>query len=150
VIWRRAPAVSGWQPKECLMPITALYAGLLAPLFMFLAVRVIGLRRGAKVAVGDGGDKALLRRMRVHANFAEYVPLALLLMALAESLNTWPWVLHLTGLVLLGGRLLHAYGMSQPQETFAFRVLGMTLTFSVIGAAAAACIIGALARMLAQ
>ena len=68
------------------MPITALYAGLLAPLFLLLSVRVIRQRRGAKVAVrGDGGDAMLLRRMRVHANFAEYVPLALLLMALAEN-----------------------------------------------------------------
>ena len=36
------------------MPITALYAGLLAPLFLLLSVRVIRQRRGVKVAVGDG------------------------------------------------------------------------------------------------
>jgi uncharacterized membrane protein YecN with MAPEG domain len=86
----------------------------------------------------------LLRRMRVHANFAEYVPLALLLMALAESLQTWPWLLHLLGLVLLMGRLSHAYGVSQPRENFSFRVFGMEATLSVIGAAAAACLFGSL------
>lgn len=132
------------------MPITALYAGLLAPLFIFLSIRVIGQRRGAKVAVGDGGDMTLLRRMRVHANFAEYVPLALLLMALAESLDTWPWLLHLLGVALLAGRLLHAYGVSQPKENFAFRVGGMMATFTMIGAAAAACILGAVANIMAH
>jgi hypothetical protein len=129
------------------MPVTALYAGLLAPLLIVLSLRVISHRRSARVAIGDGGDRVLLRRMRVHANFAEYVPFALLLMALAESLGTWPLVIHLLGLVLLAGRLVHAYGLSQPAERFAFRVTGMTATFSVTGAAAAACIIGALARM---
>ena len=130
------------------MPITALYAGLLAPLFLLLSVRVIRQRRGAKVAVGDGGDAILLRRMRVHANFAEYVPLALLLMALAESLQTWPWLLHLLGLVLLTGRLSHAYGVSQSKETYAFRVFGMAATLTVIGVAAAACVFGSFSYRL--
>jgi uncharacterized membrane protein YecN with MAPEG domain len=69
------------------MPITALFAGLLAPLYIVLALRVIGLRRSAGVALGDGGDPWLTRRMRVHANFAEYAPFTLLLMGLAESLH---------------------------------------------------------------
>jgi len=78
--------------------------------------------------------------MRVQANFAEYVPFALLLMALAESLHTWTWFLHLLGLALLLGRLSHAYGVSQSTETFSFRISGMAATFAVIGAAAASCI----------
>ena len=88
------------------MPVTALYAALLAPLFILLAVRVIRSRREAKVAVGDGGDKALLRRMRVHANFAEYVPLALILMALAESLAANRFALHATAIALLAVLIL--------------------------------------------
>lgn len=126
------------------MQITALYAGVLAPLFILLSIRVIRQRRGAKVAVGDGGNQMLLRRMRVQANFAEYVPFALLLMALAESLQTWAWYLHVVGVVLLAGRLSHAYGVSQLRENFAYRVFGMAATFTVIGAAAAACIFGSL------
>ncbi|HXW70069.1 MAG TPA: MAPEG family protein [Methylocella sp.] len=58
------------------MPVTALYASLLTPFFIALALRVISMRASAKVAFGDGGDRELLRRTRVHANFAEYVPLA--------------------------------------------------------------------------
>lgn len=128
------------------MPITALYASLLAPLFLLLASRVIRSRRTARVAVGDGGDATLARRMRVQANFAEYVPLALLLLALAESLGTHAWLLHGLGLALLAGRLSHAWGMSQSQETFAFRIFGVAVTFWMIGLAAAACLWGALAR----
>ena len=128
------------------MPITALYASLLTPLFLLLAIRVIRVRRGARVAVGDGGNALLMRRMRVHANFAEYVPVALVLMALAESLGTNRWLLHGLGIALVTSRLAHAYGMSQAQERFGFRVAGMVTTFWVLGIAALACFWGAVAR----
>ena len=126
------------------MRITALYAALLAPLFVLLALRVIAVRRRARVAVGDGGDTELQRRMRVQANFAEYVPFALLLLALAEGLGSAPALIHVLGLALLGGRLSHAWGMSQAQEVFGFRVAGMIATFTVIVAAALLCLLGAL------
>ena len=126
------------------MPITALYASLLVPLFLLLASRVIRTRRGASVAVGDGGNAFLMRRMRVHANFAEYVPLALILMALAEGLGISIWLLHVLGVALLSGRFVHAFGMSQAEEKFAFRVAGVVTTFSMLGTAALACFYGAL------
>jgi uncharacterized membrane protein YecN with MAPEG domain len=122
------------------MPITALYAGLLAPLFILLAVQVIRRRRGSKIAIGDGGDKALLRRMRVHGNFAEYVPLALVLMGLAESLGANLWLLHASGIALVAARLFHAAGVSQPKENFALRTAGMAGTFIVLGVLAIACL----------
>lgn len=128
------------------MPITALYASLLTPLFLLLAIRVIRARRGARVAVGDGGNALLMRRMRVHANFAEYVPIALVLMALAESVGTSAWLLHGLGIALLASRFCHAYGMSQAKERFAFRVTGMVTTFWMLGIAALACLWGAIAK----
>ena len=124
------------------MRVTALYAGLLSVLFVYLAARVIQLRRQGRVAVGDGGNALLLRRMRVHANFAEYVPLALLLMALAESLHIWAWLLHVFGVALLAGRASHAYGVSQLHERYVFRSTGMVMTFTVIFTAAMVCIAG--------
>ena len=123
------------------MAVTALYAALLTPLFILLSARVIGARRASSAALGDGGDPVLLRRMRVQANFAEYVPLALILLALAESLGTGRWVLHALGLLLLAGRLAHAFGVSQMQETFAFRVAGVSLTLTMLGLAEATCIV---------
>lgn len=120
------------------MSVTPLYAGLLALLFVLLSVRVIGARRAAKVAIGDGGDKALLRRMRVQANCAEYVPVALLLLALAELQRLPGPLLHGLGLMLLTGRLIHAVGVSQEHEPFALRVGGMAMTLTVIVVAALA------------
>ncbi|MDX2308527.1 MAG: MAPEG family protein [Hyphomicrobium sp.] len=130
-----------------MMPITALYAALLAPLFIFLSIRVIGLRRSARVALGPGEDRRLLRAMRVHANFAEYAPFALLLLALAESLALPVWLLHGAGAALVLGRAVHAYGVSQEPEQINIRVTGMVLTFTVIGTLAASCLIGALTRI---
>jgi uncharacterized membrane protein YecN with MAPEG domain len=121
------------------MRITALYASLLAVLFLFLSVRVIGWRRQQRVEIGHGEDVQLLRRMRVHANFAEYAPFTLLLMALAENLGPPHVLVHLVGLTLLAGRTMHAYGLSQTPHILKYRVCGMTLTFAAMGIAAMIC-----------
>ncbi len=121
------------------MPITAFYASLLVPLYVLLAARIILMRFSARVSVGDGGDKDLLRRMRVHANFAEYVPFALLLMGLAESLALDARLLHGVGIVLALGRCAHAYGMSRRKDILPLRTGGMIATLSVLIVLAASC-----------
>jgi hypothetical protein len=123
-----------------MLSITAFYAALLAVLFLFLSVRVIGWRRERRVEFGHGEDTELLRRMRVHANFAEYVPFTLLLMALAESMAPPHLLLHVAGLLLVAGRLLHAYGVSQSPPVMRYRVYGMWLTFVALGLAALICL----------
>lgn len=125
------------------MIVTALYAGLLTPLFVLLSIRVIRQRRAARVGIGHGDDAALLRRMRVHANFAEYVPLALLLMGLLESMGASRYLLHGLGIALVIGRVVHAYGVSQARENLTLRVAGMTLTFAVLTVAAVSCLLKA-------
>jgi uncharacterized protein len=121
------------------MPITAFYASLLAALFIVLSARVIGWRRVRRVELGDGADPQLLRRMRVHANCAEYVPITLLLMALAESMTSPRPLLHLIGILLVIGRMLHAYGLSQTPQILRYRVSGMILTLTALGLAALLC-----------
>jgi uncharacterized protein len=130
------------------MPVSALYAGLLAVIFVVLSVRVIAVRRDAKVSLGDGGNAGLLRRIRAHANFAEYVPMALLLMGLAETLLAPKLWLHAIGLTLLVGRLVHVYGVSADLKTFGPRVTGMVLTFTAILMLAGTCLWLALPRLL--
>ncbi len=120
------------------MIVTPLYAGILTLVFVVLSFRVIRGRYAARAALGDGGDRRLLRRQRVHANFAEYVPLALILMALIELQRGLGWTLHAIGLALLIGRLAHAYGVSQEPETMRFRQIGMILTFAALVTGAAA------------
>lgn len=122
-----------------MMSITAFYASLLAVLFLFLSIRVIGWRRLRRVEIGYGEDAQLLRRIRVHANFAEYVPFALILMALAENMAPPHVLTHLVGLTLVAGRAMHAYGLSQTPHVLKYRTWGMTLTFVAIGIAALIC-----------
>lgn len=109
-----------------------LYASLLAVLFFVLSARTIRLRRKLKIGVGDAGSQQMLRAMRVHSNFSEYVPLCLFLIFLVESAGANPGIIHMLGATLLVGRLSHAYGVSQVKENFRFRVTGMTLTFAVL------------------
>lgn len=115
------------------MPITAIYASLLAFLFLLLSVRVIVQRREARVEIGHGESRELLRRSRVHANFAEYVPVALILLALAESMKVPSVVLHALGLMLVAGRTVHAYALSRNPHILRLRVLGMWMTLATIG-----------------
>ena len=66
---------------------TPLYAALLALLFVVLSGRVIKQRLKHQVGLGDGGQPALVRAIRVHGNFIENVPLALLLLLMYEMMN---------------------------------------------------------------
>jgi hypothetical protein len=67
------------------MHVVALYAGILALLYLVLTFRTIVLRGRLRVTLGDGGSEALQRAIRAHANFGEYVPLALVLQLLLAS-----------------------------------------------------------------
>ncbi len=118
------------------MPVIASYAALLAMVFVLLSVRTIRLRRRHRTALGDGGHGMLQKAMRAHANFAEYVPLALLLIWFVERGGRTPFMVHVLGITLIAGRLLHAWGISQAQENFRFRVAGMVLTFATLLTAA--------------
>ncbi len=132
------------------MTVTPFYAGLATLFFVFLSFRVIGMRRAAHVALGDGGDRLLMRRLRAHGNFAEYVPLAIVLMALAELQDTSIWVLHFIGVALIAGRLVHAYGVSQEPERIKLRVAGMVMTFTALISGALANLgLGGLASLIA-
>lgn len=126
------------------MTILPVYAALLALLFVLLSIRTIRTRHSRKVALGHGDDPDMLRAMRVHANFAEYVPLALLRIYFVETGSHAPWLVHLLGSALLLGRLCHAFGMSRTPENFRYRVVGMGLTFTVILVSAAHILITAL------
>ena len=124
------------------LTITGLYAGSLTLWYLVLSYRVISHRR--EISLGDGGDPGMLRLIRGHANFAEYVPLALLMLAILELNATSPIVLHGLGLALLAGRLLHGYALSFTQ-TFRFgRFWGTALTYLVLLIEAMMCLYAAL------
>lgn len=111
---------------------TALYAAILALFYIVLSFKVVGKRRQFRIGIGSNGEVALERAIRVHGNFAEYVPFALLLMFMAEYCGLAASYLHILGSMLLLGRLSHAWGVSQVKEPLKFRVFGMMLTLSVL------------------
>lgn len=111
--------------------VTAICAALLAALFVLPSLRVIGARRRHQAALG-APHRELEQAVRAHGNFAGYAPLGL-----AESPGLAPLALHALGLALLAGRVSHAWGISREPEVLRFRVVGMALTFTVIGVAAA-------------
>lgn len=114
------------------MYVTPFYAALLALVFFWLSVRTIKLRRQLKIAIGAGGNPTLHRAMRVQGNFAEYVPLTLLLLFLLELQGARFLILHVLGICLLLGRLAHARGVSQEKEDYRYRVFGMLMTFTAL------------------
>jgi len=94
------------------LPVTLTIAAACGIMNLWLAARVVpGRMKG--VMVGDGGDDRLLATMRAHANFAEYAPIVLILIAAIElsgGSQTWLWV---AGAVFVVGRLAHAFGMTR-------------------------------------
>ena len=114
------------------MLFTPIYAAILGLGFVGLSFLTLRLRRQNKIALGDGGNPQLLRAIRVHSNFAEYVPIALILIYMTESIGAPIYLIHFLGISLLVGRLSHAWGVSQENEDFKFRVFGMIATFNAI------------------
>lgn len=113
-------------------PVTTLYAALLGLLLIVLSDLVSRTRKRSHVSLGTGDDPMLERTMRAHGNFVEYVPLGLLLLLLMELKGLEIWALHVFGLMLLIGRLLHAYGMIRPDGAISGRYWGTALTWLMI------------------
>ncbi|QBF31232.1 MAPEG family protein [Thalassococcus sp. S3] len=113
-------------------PVTSLYAGLLGLLFLTLSIRVIRVRRRQRVKFGDGGDAELTARVRAHGNCAEYGPVLLLLLLLAEIQGAPAFALHILGIIIVAGRVFHAISTLSFAQWGAFRVAGMTLTFAAL------------------
>jgi len=118
--------------------ITPIYAALAGLVYFVLSVNAAFMRRRHRIPIGDGGNELMLRAVRIHANFAEYVPLTLLLLLMMELQGVAPGLIHAGATCLLAGRVLHAFGVRNVNEDFRFRVAGMSLTFtSLIGSCCA-------------
>jgi uncharacterized membrane protein YecN with MAPEG domain len=118
------------------MRITGLYAAIAALFVVIVGFRVTLRRRAIKVGIGNGGDSILAQRIRVHANAVEYLPIALILLLILELNQTEPLLLHVFGVLLLLGRVLHAWGLSMSPGVTPGRGFGMVLTWGTIAAMA--------------
>lgn len=106
------------------LPITTLYALPLIAIWMTLFMRVSGARSALNCSFGDAGDMTLLRKVRQHGNFIEWVPLTLLLMVLAEAQGTDALWLYGAGTLLLIGRIAHPFGLVPQTAGHPLRYVG--------------------------
>jgi hypothetical protein len=120
------------------------YAAILALIFAVLSLRVVNMRRSTDIWLGSGGNILLERRIRIHANFAEYIPFAILLLALAEMQRWSSLLLHGLCLLLLAGRLVHIYSVSQEPEDARLRAGAVIPTWLVLAVTAILLLIGAI------
>ncbi|MBV1687995.1 MAPEG family protein [Novosphingobium sp. G106] len=94
-----------------LLPTTLCLAAAAAVINIWISMRVGRVRHAVKVSVGDGGDEALVRRMRAHANFIENTPLTLILIAAIDLSGKGAAWLAIVGAIYMLGRVCHALGM---------------------------------------
>jgi uncharacterized protein len=109
-------------------PLTALYALPLVGLFMALSVNVIRYRRAHRVALGTGDSPDLLGRVRAQANCAEYLPIGLILLMLAEGAGAGV-LFHTAAILLVIGRFVHAGHLALWPRSYALRPVAVTATF---------------------
>lgn len=112
--------------------ITAFYASLLALLFIGLSFNIIRLRFQLKIGLGDGGEPSLIKAIRIHGNFSEYMPLALILLAGLELNGVDSLWVHIFGSILFLGRISHAIGLSLSIGTSKPRAFGVISMFLVL------------------
>ena len=105
---------------------TALYALPLALLGLVLWFRVSMVRAQLKVSIGEAGNPVLHERIRQHGNFIEWAPWVILLMALAEGNGAGALWLHISGGLLLAGRLIHPFGLKADNPAHPLRYVGNT------------------------
>jgi len=119
--------------------VTAIYTALMALLVLGLAYEVTRRRRRLRIGFGSGGDGTMEAAVRAHANAVEYIPLALLLVLVAELQGAPAWLLHGLGATLLVARLAHAEGLLVHGGGISRgRIVGTALTWLVISAGAVA------------
>ena len=114
-----------------ILPITLTITGAAAILLIWLAGRVSRLRRQFKISLGDGGNEAMLRRIRAHANYAENMPIVLILLGLLELAGGDKRILWAAGIAFILARILHAFGMDRPSPS-RLRLIGMVASTLVL------------------
>ncbi len=115
-----------------MLPVSLTFAGALALVALWLAYRVSRIRMSGKVSIGDGGNPLLLGRMRAQANFVEYTPFVLILMALIEMAGGSAWWLRGVGVLYVIARVLHAFGMDKATMPNPLRAIGALSTWLLL------------------
>ena len=111
-----------------ILPVTTITASLLGLFLVKLSLNVIKLRHANKVPIGHAEHADLERAMRAQGNFSEYVPTALILLALLEWNRAPLELLIALAVAFTTGRWFHSRGIVEPPPKFKNRIRGMKLT----------------------
>ena len=117
------------------VPVTAIYAVLLAIIALVLQQLVGRERLRAGVSINDGGDAALAVAMRRQANFVEQVPMILILFVVIELNGAPAWWIHALGVPLVFARSVHPFGLEFENSQVLARLVGAVATLLVAIAA---------------
>lgn len=128
------------MPHVNLLQMLAVYGAVLGLIFLTLSILTIRRRRELLISLGTGGDDTLEKLSRAHANFAEYTPLSLILIAGAILCGAPAWFVHASALALIAGRTAHAFAIIG--GTLPLRAFGMIATFAVLAATSLHILIG--------
>lgn len=116
------------------VPITAIYAAILALILTVLSAKAGLLRGKLGIPAGAGDNAEMTLAMRRHGNAAEYIPIAIILMMILEMNGVSTYVLHGIGATLVIARIAHPLGISNLQSPM--RLVGAGLTALIIVVAA--------------
>lgn len=107
--------------------VFVLYVVLGVAIIVYLSMRVIKLRRFYKISVGDGSIVELQQAIVAQLNAVEYLPIGLILLLSLEVNSANIILVHVSGIALIIGRIVHARGMLL--DVLKMRVIGMFITF---------------------
>ncbi|MEO0368778.1 MAG: MAPEG family protein [Pseudomonadota bacterium] len=114
------------------MIITPLIAAACGLIYVVLSLRVIRIRFTERISLGHGDHKPLMKAVRTHANFAEYVPLTLLLLWFVETLTMSSNLVLVLGVIFIAARLCHVIGMENPKQYMILRQAGIVTTHGIL------------------
>tara|TARA_Y100001001_G_C7979481_1_gene298851 strand:- start:675 stop:1055 length:381 start_codon:yes stop_codon:yes gene_type:complete len=112
--------------------VSAFYIGILALMYLGLTVYVIRARLSNRIGLGDGGNAMLNRRIRIHAHFAEFVPILVLMLVVLELQSVPAIWLHIMGFAIVLSRVFHAWGLVLSDMLTWQRQASMMMTFSLL------------------
>ncbi|HYD26257.1 MAPEG family protein [Brevundimonas sp.] len=130
------------MPGMTALHAAGFWSGLLILVLIVLSVRVVMTRRRQRVILGDGGDEVMIVAARRFGNAAEYTPVAIAALILLALIGWQAWIIHLIGAAFFVGRVVHPLGLAFGKGPPPARVIGMTLTWLPLLAAAVLLVIG--------
>ena len=104
--------------------VTPIYALAVAVITLALWFRVTSYRGNNGISIGDNGDVNLLQRIRQHGNCVEWSSFILIMMILAEGMGAPALYIHISGALLLIGRIAHPFGLKIDNAGHPLRYVG--------------------------